>query len=161
VWFPVKVNRREILMFRFLRLGGPRAGLRAAAALVSALVCAGVLAGVSFAGVGGATTANTRTVDVVTAVDAIEVGGNAVTVAPGGIGSSAAICPPSDPLVVGGGWQAHGSHEVSVMSVVESESTARSVWFVRIVNPLGAGGDVSFRARAMCMGVTKVPVLGG
>jgi hypothetical protein len=161
VWFSVTVNKEEMLMFRFLRLGASRAGSLAATALLCALVCAGLVAGVSFAGVGGVATANTRTVEVVKAVDVVETGGNAVTVAPGGVGSAVAVCPPSDPVVVGGGWQAHGSHMTSVMSVVESDSTAPSVWFVRVVDPLGAGGDVSFRARAMCMSVSKVPVPAG
>jgi hypothetical protein len=56
---------------------------------------------------------------------------------------------------------AHGQDLIAVASVVESDSSARSIWFVRVANPPDASGVVSFRARAMCMGVSKVPVLEG
>jgi hypothetical protein len=52
-------------------------------AFLSALVCAGVVAGVSFAGAGDATTARTKAVEVVKAVDVMEIGGDEVNVPPG------------------------------------------------------------------------------
>jgi hypothetical protein len=149
-------------MFRFIRLGVSRSGWLIATAVVSALVSAGVVTATGLAGADHFTTTRARTVNVVDYVFPTEVVGDTVDVAPGGTGVSSAYCPQEALHVVGGGLEAHGTHGVSVMSVVGSSSTNRmGGWQVRVVNPTGALGAVSFHAIAICIGVTKTPVLAG
>jgi hypothetical protein len=90
--------------------------------------------------------------------------GNTVNVNPGATGESEAYCFRSHPYLVGGGYDAHGADRLSVASVVANflnVGPAGVHWLVRVANPAGAGGPVSFTPLALCMSIQMATVTAG